>query len=122
MEMIDFEKMSLAEKNFLKNFFDKERLLGEEYLNGWTLDLFLQNLNRIYTNHRDEILNKLCGQKSQNDILNIIFHYFQIMMENVVHDFDEMSLAEKINFLRDIFRRQSLLAEQNLSGWFLIVF
>ena len=41
MEMIDFEKMSLAEKNFLKNFFDKERLLGEEYLNGWTLDLFL---------------------------------------------------------------------------------
>ena len=122
MEMIDFEKMSLAEKNFLKNFFDKERLLGEENLNGWTLDLFLQNLNRIYTNHRDEILNKLCGQKSQNDILNIIFHYFQIMMENVVHDFDEMSLAEKINFLRDIFRRQSLLAEQNLSGWFLIVF
>ena len=122
MEMIDFEKMSLAEKNFLKNFFDKERLLGEEYLNGWTLDLFLQNLNRIYTNHWDEILNKLCGQKSRNDILNIIFHYFQIMMENVVHDFDEMSLAEKINFLRDIFRRQSLLAEQNLSGWFLIVF
>ena len=44
------------------------------------------------------------------------------MMENVVHDFDEMSLAEKINFLRDIFRRQSLLAEQNLSGWFLIDF
>ena len=33
-----------------------------------------------------------------------------------------MTLAEKIDFLRDIFRRQSLLAEQNLTGWFLIIF
>ena len=43
-------------------------------------------------------------------------------METVIHDFDLMTLAEKIDFLRDIFRRQSLLAEQNLTGWFLIVF
>ena len=43
-------------------------------------------------------------------------------METVIHDFDQMTLAEKIDFLRDIFRRQSLLAEQNLTGWFLIVF
>ena len=43
-------------------------------------------------------------------------------METVIHDFDQMTLAEKIDFLRDIFRRQSLLAKQNLTGWFLIVF
>ena len=43
-------------------------------------------------------------------------------METVIHDFDQMTLAEKTDFLRDIFRRQSLLAEQNLTGWFLIVF
>ena len=43
-------------------------------------------------------------------------------MENVVHDFDKMSLSEKITFLNDIFRRQRLLAEQTLPGWFLIVF
>ena len=64
----DFKKMSSAEKiNFLRTFFDQQRRLGEENLNGWTLDLFLFDLNRIYHNHLDEILNKLCGKKSDNE-------------------------------------------------------
>ena len=57
------EKMSSTKKIiFLRNFFDQERRLGEENLNGWTLDLFLFDLNRIYHKHSDEILNKLCGK------------------------------------------------------------
>ena len=60
----DFEKMSSAEKiNFLRNIFDQQRRLDEENLNGWTLDLILFDLSRIYHNHLDEILNKLCGKK-----------------------------------------------------------
>ena len=43
-------------------------------------------------------------------------------MENMVHDFDKMSLSEKITFLNDIFQRQRLLAEQNLGGWMQITF
>ena len=43
-------------------------------------------------------------------------------MENVVHGFDKMSSSEKIIFLNEIFQRQRLLAEQTLTGWFLIVF
>ena len=43
-------------------------------------------------------------------------------MENTVHDFDKMSLSEKITFLNDIFQRQRLLAEQNLGGWMQITF
>ena len=38
-------------------------------------------------------------------------------MENVIHEFDKMSLSEKMIFLTDIFRRQRLLAKQNLGGW-----
>ena len=70
--MIDSEKMSLAEKNFLKMFFP-------------------------------------------------IFLDFK-KMKTVFYDFDQMTLLEKIDFLKEILRRQSLLAEQNLTGWFLIVF
>ena len=40
----------------------------------------------------------------------------------MVHDFDKMSLSEKITFLNDIFQRQRLLAEQNLGGWMQITF
>lgn len=43
-------------------------------------------------------------------------------MENVVHGFDKMSSSEKIIFLNEIFQWQRLLAEQTLTGWFLIVF
>ena len=43
-------------------------------------------------------------------------------MENMVHDFDKMSLSEKITFLNDIFQRQRLLAEQNLGEWMQITF
>ena len=48
----------------------------KENLNGWVLDLFLYDLNRIYINHRDEILNILCNQKANNEILEIILSYF----------------------------------------------
>ena len=43
-------------------------------------------------------------------------------MENMVHDFDKMSLSEKITFLNDIFQRQRLLAEQNLGRQMQITF
>ena len=43
-------------------------------------------------------------------------------MENVIHEFDKMSISEKMVFLTDIFRRQRLLAEQNLCGWMQITF
>ena len=75
--VIDVEKMSSQEKiDFLKNVFERQRRLDEENLNGWILDLFLYDLNRIYTNHRDETLNKLYNQKTNNEILEIILSYF----------------------------------------------
>lgn len=43
-------------------------------------------------------------------------------MENVIHEFDKKSVSEKMVFLTDIFRRQRLLAEQNLCGWMQITF
>ena len=43
-------------------------------------------------------------------------------MENVIHEFDKMSLSEKMIFLTDIFRRQRLLAKQNLGAWMQITF
>ena len=43
-------------------------------------------------------------------------------MENVIHESDKMSISEKMVFLTDIFRRQRLLAEQNLCGWMQITF
>ena len=43
-------------------------------------------------------------------------------MENVIHEFDKMSISEKMVFLTDIFRRQRLLAEQNFCGWMQITF
>ena len=75
----DFEKMSSSEKNnLLKHFFEEQRRLGKENLNGSPLDLFLFDLNRIYHNHLHEILNKLFGKKSHNEIIDIIFEYFKV--------------------------------------------
>ena len=75
----DFEKMSSTKKaNFLRIFFDQQRRFSEENLNGWTSELFLFDLNRIYRDHLDEILKKLCGKKSDSRILDIVFEYFKL--------------------------------------------
>lgn len=75
----DFEKMSSTKKaNFLRIFFDQQRRLGKENLNGWTSELFLFDLDRIYRDHLDEILKKLCGRKSNSEILDIVFEYFEL--------------------------------------------
>ena len=75
--VINFEKMSSGEKiNLLRNIFDQQRRLAEENLNGWLLDESLFDLNRVYNNHQNEILNKLCDKKSKHEILKIILDYF----------------------------------------------
>ena len=75
----DFEKMSSTKKaNFLRIFFFFFWRFGEENLNGWTSELFLFDLNRIYRDHLDEILKKLCGKKSDSRILDIVFEYFKL--------------------------------------------
>lgn len=75
--VINFEKMSSGEKiNLLRNIFDQQRRVAEENLNGWLLDKSLFDLNRVYNNHQNEILNKLCDKKSKYEILKIILDYF----------------------------------------------
>ena len=73
----DFDKMSLLEKkNILSGIFERQRRLVEQNLSGFMLRIFLNELNDIYSKHRDDILQQLQGKKTDKDILNIILAYF----------------------------------------------
>lgn len=48
----------------------------ESNLNEWFEILFLEEINEVYDNHKDQTLNELCGQKTYNEILKIIMKYF----------------------------------------------
>lgn len=73
----DFDKMSLLEKKtFLSGIFERQRRLVEQNLSGFMLRIFLNELNDIYSKHRDDILQQLQGKKTDKDILNIILAYF----------------------------------------------
>ena len=72
MEKIhDFEKST-----FLDNIFERQFRLAKKTLNGWVLTAFLNELKNVYCLKRNEILNKLNGKKSNQEILNIILEYF----------------------------------------------
>lgn len=69
----DFDQMPLSEKI---TFLSRQRLLAEQTLKGWSLIVFLNEINNVYAEHRDDILNELQGKKTDKDILNIILSYF----------------------------------------------
>ena len=72
-----FDKMSSSEKIiFLNEIFQSQRLLAEQTLTGWFLIVFLNEVNNVYAEHRDHILNEIHGKKSEKDILQIILKYF----------------------------------------------
>ena len=63
--VVDFSKILHDQKiDFLKDIFECQRNLAEENLNQWMLIAILHTLNTVYSNHPDEILNKLCGKKT----------------------------------------------------------
>ena len=73
----DFDQMSLSEKiTFLSKIFHRQRLLAKQTLTGRFLIVFLNQINNVYAEHRDDILNKLQGKETDKDILNIILSYF----------------------------------------------
>ena len=78
MEKIqDSQKMYFEEKStFLDNIFERQFRLAKETLNTWVLTAFLNELKNVYCLKRNEILNKLNGKKSNQEILNIILEYF----------------------------------------------
>ena len=43
--------------------------MAESNLNEWLEILFLQEINEVYDNHKDQILNELSGKKTYNELL-----------------------------------------------------
>ena len=75
--IIDFGKMSHAEKKvWLKNIFLNQREMAKENIKDWLLVDFLSKLDQVYSNHENQILEKLCDKKTKTEALKIVLNYF----------------------------------------------
>ena len=76
--MVDFLKMSGEEKViFLDEIFERQRQINELNGDGFIKLFFLYKLEKVYKNKKDEILKQLSGQKSNNEIMDIIVSFFK---------------------------------------------
>ena len=76
--MVDFLKMSEKEKViFLDEIFERQRQINELNRDGFIKLFFLYKLEKVYKNKKDEILKQLSGQKSNNEIMDIIVSFFK---------------------------------------------
>ena len=76
--MVNFLKMSEEEKViFLDEIFERQRQINELNGDGFIKLFFLYKLEKVYKNKKDEILKQLSGQKSNNEIMDIIVSFFK---------------------------------------------
>ena len=50
--------------------------MANKNLNNWLLVDFLSKLDQVYSNHENQILEKLCDKKTERDALEIALDYF----------------------------------------------